>query len=198
MTANQFQTFWDSNYGNTYPISPFLKDAYPERWLRVHSLPGSKRHPENDIEWNELLSRQNTLITDLLVGDFDIILVTGENYLSLKNNQVWSLSPVYSLDHLPFTPLKPISLGSLYPDDYDSDVVYKPIFTQVNWQPPAYNDILKDIAEDNLRVLFVSVSNQCLLAPYDGGVDIIFKDQPIKDLYKTKYKTWLSANEDGF
>lgn len=198
MTANQFQTFWDANYGNTYPISYLLKDAYPERWLRIHSLPRSKRHPENDVEWNELLSRQNTLITDLLISDKCITLVTGENYLSLENNQRWSLSPSYSLDYLPFTHLKPISLGSLYPDDYDSDVIYRPIFTQVNWQPPAYNDILKDIAEDNLRVLFISTTNQCLLAPYDGGVDIIFKDQPIRDLYKMKYRAWLSAREDGF
>lgn len=198
MTANQFQTFWDANYENTYPVSHFLKDAYPERWLRIHSLPGSKRHPENDVKWNTLLSRQNTLITDLLVSEAAITLVTGENYLSLKNDQAWYLSPVDSLDDLPFTALTPISLGLLYPDQYDPDVVYRPIFTQVNWQPPAYDEILKDIAEDNLRMLFVSTTNQCLLAPYDGGVDIIFKDQPIRELYKAKYRAWLSAREDGF
>jgi hypothetical protein len=36
-----------------------------------------------------------------------------------------------------------------------------------------------------------------IIAPYDGGVDIIFGDKHPLSIFKEKYKNWLSKREDG-
>jgi hypothetical protein len=36
-----------------------------------------------------------------------------------------------------------------------------------------------------------------LIAPYDGGVDVILKDLHSCSVFKKKFKDWLSKREDG-
>jgi hypothetical protein len=43
----------------------------------------------------------------------------------------------------------------------------------------------------------MSVDDDTLIAPYDGGVDLILKDKEIRDQYKSKYRNWLSKRDDG-
>lgn len=39
---------WDHNWRRCNPAADDLKHAYPERWVRFHSLPESKRYAETD------------------------------------------------------------------------------------------------------------------------------------------------------
>ncbi len=57
--------------------------------------------------------------------------------------------------------------------------------------------LLKEIAEYELRAYFISIAKECIIAPYDGGMDIILKDTATRDRYKLKYQEWLSLREDG-
>lgn len=196
MTANQFEEIWNKRYASAPPISYFLRDTYPERWFRIHSLPESKRYPENDSDWNILLNRQNTIIGDLLHNDLDILLVTGEYDISSNNKHRWQVSPRDSIQHLLLTELKPIPLKSLN-DEYDLSDFYRPVFSKIYWQPSIWNKLLKEIAKDEFRAFFISINNELIIAPYDGGVDIILKDNSTRDIYKAKYKDWLSGREDG-
>jgi hypothetical protein len=41
-------------------------------------LPESKRYPEDENEWQVLLSRQNEIITDLFGLETTILILTGE------------------------------------------------------------------------------------------------------------------------
>ncbi|MDJ1503014.1 DUF3885 domain-containing protein [Xanthocytophaga agilis] len=68
MTKEQFTIFWSSTFPDTLPISHYFKYDYSDRWFRIHSLPESKRYADNEEEWNILLHRQNTIISDLLGG----------------------------------------------------------------------------------------------------------------------------------
>ena len=45
--------------------------------------------------------------------------------------------------------------------------------------------------------MFISNKENCILAPYDGGMDIIVESQEKRDELKVKYKDWLSTREDG-
>ncbi|TVZ93526.1 hypothetical protein FB157_106248 [Streptomyces sp. BK340] len=41
---------WQRQYSKGSPIAHELRTAYGDRWVRFHSLPGSKRYPETEDE----------------------------------------------------------------------------------------------------------------------------------------------------
>lgn len=195
MTAKEFETFWASTYPDTILISRYFKHDYADRWFRIHSLPESKRYAEDEEEWQRLLERQNTIITDLLGSGEEFLLVTGdaemEGYIELH-----PISEVNSIKDISFTLLNPVDLHKLSPEEYEDGHIYKPMFSEQTWQPNKFNDLLKDIANDELRAFFVSTRNVCIVAPYDGGIDFIVKDQQTKEALKKKYSEWLSDRDD--
>lgn len=56
---------------------------------------------------------------------------------------------------------------------------------------------IREIANDNTQAFFVSFDKKIIVAPYDGGVDFILKNNQTRDNFKEKYKEWLSEREDG-
>jgi hypothetical protein len=123
-------------------------------------------------------------------------LVTGdgemEGYIELH-----PITEVKSIKNISFTCLTQIDLYKLNPEEYEEGHVYKPMFSEQIWQPKKFDDLLMDIANDELRALFVSARNHCIVAPYDGGIDFVVKDQQTKESLKEKYIEWLSFRDDG-
>ena len=197
MTADQFKEFWTSTYPDTVTIGYLFRFDYNARWFRIHSLPESKRYADTDDEWKILLDRQNTIITDLLGDHSNVLLVTGD-YHSDEFEELYPITDVKSISDLTFTPLDHIDLHKLSADEYDPGQVYRPMFSEQVWQRNKFDELLKEIADDQLRAFFISPSNNCIVAPYDGGVDFILKDTQTRDFYKNKYKDWLSKRTDGF
>ena len=196
MTSEHFNTFWATNYPKTIPLSYCFKDDYQERWFRIHSLPESKRYANNEEEWIILLARQNSIIKDLLGDTSKLYAVTGEYDFDGSYETPMFFSNDLFKD-LKFIALDAIDLHKLSPDEYENGTTYRPYIAEINWTENKYNDILKSIADDEIRVFFISVDKKCLIAPYDGGVDFVLENNKTKDAYKTKYKDWLSAREDG-
>jgi len=196
MTSEQFNTFWALNFTDTIPISYYFRLDYSDRWFRIHSLPESKRYPDNEEEWNVLLDRQNKIITDLLGNDSNFILVTG-GYSSEGSIELHPIEEVNSITKIPFVLLDPIDLNKLSPDEYEIGQFYKPMISEQIWQPNKFDSILKDIADDQLKAFFISVDKKLIIAPYDGGVDFILNDTETRNIYKQKYSDWLSQRQDG-
>lgn len=196
MTAEQFNSFWSSTYPDTVLIQHHFRHDYPDRWFRIHSLPESKRYAENESEWSILLDRQNKIISDLLTDNSKFILVTG-GHTSEGYTELHPVDELTSIGKISFVSLNPINLNKLSPEEYDPGQLYTPMFSEQNWEPRKFDNVLKDIAEDNLRAFLVSVGQKLIIAPYDGGVDFILKDTETRDFYKQKYSDWLSAREDG-
>ncbi len=196
MTKEQFNTFWSSTYPGTIPISHYFKHDYADRWFRIHSLPESKRYAETEEEWEMLLHRQNTIITDLL-GNSNFLLVTGD-YSWDDHTELHPLDEIKSIAEIPFVLLDPIDLHKLRPEEYEPKQFYTPQFSEQTWQATKFDNLLKDIAKDRVRAFFISRENNCIVAPYDGGIDIVLKDIETRTNYEAKYKDWLSAREDGF
>jgi hypothetical protein len=196
MTAEQFNKFWTSAYPGTVPISHHFKHDYEDRWFRIHSLPESKRYADNEKEWEILLDRQNKIITDILGDCANVLLVTGD-YSSEGNTESSSPEATRALAGIVFIPLDPIDLNKLNEEDYDAGQLYQLMFSEQIWQPHKFDALLKAVADDQLRFFFISIENRCIIAPYDGGIDFILKDQETKNMYKERYKEWLSARQDG-
>lgn len=196
MTAEEFNNFWTSTYPNSVPIQHYFRHAYPDRWFRIHSLPESKRYAEDESEWDILLDRQNKIISDLLSGNSNFILVTG-GHISEGYTELHPIDEVNSIKEISFVSLNPIDLNKLSPEEYEHGQFYTPMFSEQDWRPKKFDNLLKDIAKDNLRAFLVSIDNELIIAPYDGGVDFILKDNETRNIYKQKYRDWSSAREDG-
>ncbi len=196
MTAEQFNNFWTSTYPGTVLLQHYFRHNYADRWFRIHSLPGSKRYADNEYEWRILLDRQNKIISDLLTNNSNFILLTG-TYTSEGYTEMHPIDEADSIKEILFTSLDSIDLNKLSPKEYDRGQFYTPMFSEQNWRPKKFDNLLIDIAKDNLRAFFISISKELIIAPYDGGVDFIFKDTDTRDFYKQKYSDWLSVREDG-
>jgi hypothetical protein len=197
MTKEEFNEFWAARYYNSIPISHVFKRDYPERWLRIHSLPQSKRYAEDEIEWEILLQRQNSIISDIFGENLQVLLITKVYSDKMGWESSWIEKGRNVLKPYIFTKLEAIELYSRSSEFFEEDMFYTPEFAEVAWNVNQYNNLLKAIANDELRALFVSLEKNAIIAPYDGGMDIILKDVETKEYYRSKYSQWLSARSDG-
>ena len=90
-----------------------------------------------------------------------------------------------------------IDLHRALPERYDPGLHYDALFSPQTWQHGRWDQVLRGIAEDELWVFFVSIPNKCLIAPYDGGVYVIFPDSAARDSARLRYRDWLSERADG-
>ncbi|HSD05776.1 DUF3885 domain-containing protein [Flavobacterium sp.] len=195
MTKEEFKTFWTLTYPDTIPISYLFKNDYTQKWFRIHSLPESKRYPESENEWEILLGRQNQIITDLFGENEKILLVTGEYNWGERATFITDEEEVFK--PYKFLRLDNIDMFEYNSDDYDKGEIYRPAFAEIIWNLNHYNNLLREIAINNVSAFFVSIVKNIIVVPYDGGIDFIFKDSETRDFYKEKYKDWLSEREDG-
>jgi len=196
MTKDDFKTLWTTRYPSSIPISYTLRNDYEDRWFRIHSLPDSKRYADNEAEWTTILSRQNAIITDVLGDGSRLLLVTGY-YVFEGHEELSSPVDADSIRKFSFTSLDDIDLHNARPGENEAGEVFRPMFCSVTWSPGGFNDLLRDIAQDSVRAFFIAVDTDIIIAPYDGGVDIIVTNRAARDQYKSKYRDWLSKRDDG-
>ncbi len=194
MTTAQFDKCWHDTYPEVIPLAHYFRHVYPDRWFRIHSLPDSQRYAYTEAEWAILLERQNTLLTDLLGDKSAVVVVSGEyQFEDMINTDLAS----DTLTALPFSLAKSVDLHKFDPANYETGSFYQPMFNVQTWQPNRFDELLKEIADDQTRAFFISWQNACIVAPYDGGVDVLLKDSPTRDYYREKYKSWLSPYASG-
>lgn len=192
MQGTEFIKYWQTKYPEALPINHELKNDYPDRWLRVHSLPESKRYAENESEYQIILDRQNTLINDLLGNNAEIIILFGLYTADLSNDNYKELT-----DFGDFDMVQTISLHKERPNEYEDEIYFDIYIKSDQWIINSRNEILRAIADDEIRAMFICPSKDCIFAPYDGGMDIVVNSIEKRDELKLKYKDWLSKREDG-
>lgn len=192
MSESEFIDYWNKEYPESFPINHELKWNYPDRWFRIHSLPESKRYADNEDEYKILLVRQNKLINDLIGQESEVVISFGLYRNDITNDNYKELT-----DFGEFLKVLTIDLHKERPEEYE-DKMYFDIFVKTEkWESGKRDKILKAIADDEIRAMFVSPSNRCVIAPYDGGVDVIVNSTEKRDNLKAKYGNWLSDREDG-
>ncbi|WP_452225817.1 DUF3885 domain-containing protein [Lacinutrix cladophorae] len=169
-----------------------MRSYYPKRWLRIHSLPESKRYAESEEEYQIILNRQNELISNLIGENSDIIIATGQYEWETTNKLSTEI-----VEYSNFDKVRTIDLHKIYPEEYDENDFFGVYITSGVWRKNNKNELLKNIADDEFRAMFVCPKRNCIVAPYDGGMDIIVDTQEKRDELKTKYKDWLSERKDG-
>lgn len=192
MTEDAFIEYWKKEYPEALPINNELKWVYPDRWFRIHSLPESKRYANSADEYKIILDRQNQLIDDLIEEESEVVISFGLYANDITNDNYKKLT-----DFGEFQKVFTIDLHNERPEEYEDEMYFDIFVKTEKWKSGGKNEILKAIADDEIRAMFVSPSKKCVIAPYDGGVDIIVDSCEKRDRLKSKYKDWLSDREDG-
>src|SRR5438105_14999009 len=69
-------TDWWQWFPGCEPVAHRLRAAFPARWVRFHSLPGSKRYPVDEGEYATVLERHNCILGELLGPERRAVLLT--------------------------------------------------------------------------------------------------------------------------
>lgn len=191
MIGKEFEKFWKDYFNQTIPLNYLFKEVYRERWLRIHSLPQSKRYPDNEIEMNIILQRQNQIISDFYNENEEIYLVMTNIIHKNEKHELISFYP-----NLNFERSYLIELEKHFSNNFNNDEILDVFVCKNRWNINSYDEILKDIANDISRAFFISLNNKTIVSPYDGGIDIILNSETEKSIFREKYKEWISKRKD--
>lgn len=192
MSESEFMLYWNKEYPEAFPINHELKRIYHDRWIRIHSLPESKRYAEAEAEYQIVLDRQNQLIEDLIGEGTEIAISFGLYSDDLTNENYKELT-----DFGEFQKVFTVDLQKERPEEYETQM-YFDIFVKIEkWKKGGRDEILRAIAVDYIRAMIICPSKNCIIAPYDGGVDIIVGSPEKRNKLKLKYQDWVSKRGDG-
>ena len=190
MTPEEFRRYWEATYPACPPVSYLLRQALGERWLRIHTLPASKRYAESEAEYREVLHRHNTVLTDLL-GEGQPFVVVSTGYAET------SAPELVRHEAAEYYPASRHVLTACMEDEPPR--LYWHFFMDVQcWQPGMADSLLRQFADYAVaNVCFVSVERQSIYAPYDGGADIFLSCASERDVLHHRYAAWLSTHPLG-
>ncbi|MDF1837888.1 MAG: hypothetical protein P1V35_08470 [Planctomycetota bacterium] len=179
---------WMVQFGHVAPLGYVCRVEFLDRWLRIHSLPESKRYPDNEGEMGELLLRHNEVATHVLGLHGECIMVTGRGVLSpgVIESAPWP-DHSQSMERMP---------GLGYQADEDCLIEFHG--KRFIWEPGKFDSLIRDVAEESDgNILFFSPSMGTIYCPYDGGADLILAHPELVPPLKERWASWLSALESG-
>jgi hypothetical protein len=193
MKPEQITAFWRRAFGDIAPVGYVCRAAMRDRWLRIHSLPGSKRYPEDAADYAELLLRHNEVATTILGVRLPCLLFIGRFRSSPSASGV---SDVPDLEGVRFVDVSKLSTPSdNAPDRIDRLHVAAGL---VEWERGRFDRLIQASAEDKTGpVLFASIKSEEAYAPYDGGADLFLNSPERVQVMKQRWSAWLSSRRDG-
>ena len=190
------EIWWNSFYGSATPVSYILREEIPDRWLRIHSLPESKRYADTPSEYSLLLARQNEVAKEVLGSQSECVLFSGQIVESPESkNRLLNFSEFASINFELFKTIE------RYEPQIDPE--FGPDFiniwwASIVWEPKKFDDIIKLVANDEVRhILFASLLTGESYAPYDGGADLFCSSIERRNELKQQYRQWLSEHPQG-
>ncbi len=181
---------WSEDYSKAFPVGFMLREAYKERWLRIHNLPHSKRYPEGKNDESELVKR-NLESAKHILGTKNITLFVSF-YSEAPNAKLSGPEWIKSFN-FNWIACKDIS-------DEDGEDPYYLITYGVNfdWNKELFKKIILDVVNENIsNIAFFSGETKGIFSPYDGGADLFYLDKSQKIIAEKIFKNWLSIREDG-
>lgn len=169
-------------YCQAFPLAHLMRGDFPENWLRIHSLPASKRYPDCDSERETVLDRYAQFGSALLGEDAPCLIFQSVPVgLSLRPKLMPELAW-----------LAVQQVGDDEDDRWDSWM------TRLNWQPKILRPLLLAIAEDRERhIAFLSETTDCVFVPYDGGADGFSLNEALVRRLSSEFGPWQSSLASG-
>lgn len=176
-------SLWGNSYSSVQPTGWALRAAFPDRWLRIHSLTDCKRYAETEQDWSTLNERHRHATSLLLREDEDGYLVVP---WSCAENEVFhelGLRPSLELPAFQPDPNAPAT-GPYHISGY-------------RWRFDAFSPILEAVSDWKTMALFVTADASRIYAPYDGGADLFTSNSGHLSVLEADLKAYLSPLKSG-
>lgn len=173
---------WAQRWPESLPIAHELKEIYEDRWVRFHSLPGSKRFPASAAEMAELLRRHNAVLAELTGAGEDLIVIVAEVATTPEpaapDPDFWTAIPWHYAD---------------------PDLLFAHLYvTTEAWEPGSLDELLRTIVAEEISGVIVAPPDLgWLYHPYAGGADVVLPDAPARDKLAASFTDWRSTHPSG-
>jgi len=185
MNPDQTLNAWRAAFPHAGPTGFLCRQATPQRWVRIHSLPEAKRYADSDKERMEVLRRYNEAAQELLGQDSNCVLFTTQ----FSEKCLWEPDEQGPLDQLALTHVM---------TDGEEDDAMQFFAADVTWRSGDFDLLLSTVADDKTGpVLIFNPARQTAFAPYDGGADLFFRSAEDADRTRPMFQSWLSDRPDG-
>lgn len=182
---------WRERFGDRAPVAHELPQQLRDRWVRFHSLPGSKRYATDAFERATVLHRHYTVLTELF-GDREVFILTSK----------WSgdATPPRTRFDVRINPGAELWRSFLSTDDADPAFI---VFTHVYaaytaWTVGGLDRLLSATARwETANVMIGDSRLERMYHPYDGGADVLLADSVERDTLRERHADWLSAHPSG-
>lgn len=185
----RFPQLWHHFYGESHPLGHELRVSQRQNWVRFHSLPDSQRYAKTDREMDTILTRQNAIAEQTMSSD-------GRGWL------VCCVSDEAEHQDRPH-PYRNL-IAEFHMQKYwnflgepDGEVTLWVHAAPIQWQPHFFDAVLTEIANDEVRALWIAATSGSIFAPYDGGIDCIVPTPVAMNALRDRFRTWLSSHPDG-
>jgi hypothetical protein len=175
---------WDEKWPGCSK-APYELRGMRDRWVRFHTLPASKRYPETESEYEAILRRHNTVLSELAGGSKVFVVTAG--YSEDRSARTVAVHP-----------------GATYwtsvciDDDPEYGSHMHLYVSQMRWSSGRVDPLLRLVADDVIgNVLVADARLRWLYHPYDGGMDVITSSAAERETLKERHRDWLSAHPAG-
>ncbi|MFD4990834.1 hypothetical protein ACFWH7_03710 [Cellulosimicrobium cellulans] len=186
--ATRLTELWERRWPDVEPLGHMLRVECPDRWVRFHSLPESKRYAENATDYEEILRRHRTVLYELL-GSADSRALHGLYVIGVDWD--WrDLAAGWTKRHLPGAwPWR-----SSAPNGDDGHHYF---WAASDPPEPEIDALLLGAADDQCHIVIGAHDLSWLYCPYDGGADVLLPSKAERDALKERHTDWLSSYPGG-
>ena len=185
--TSMLSMMWQRQWPNCSKL-PYELRGIRDQWVRFHTLPDSKRYPATDAEYQTIMARHNTVLTELVTGTTVLVVTVG-----------------YSDDAEPERPCRSPETVAAHPGAAywtsactDEESWIHLYVSEIPWTAGSLDTLLRHVADDVIaNVLVADPDLRWLYHPYDGGMDVLLSSTTERDALRDRHLAWLSARPDG-
>jgi hypothetical protein len=183
--ARALNARWDARWPGSAPIGWQLDRD--ERWVRFHSLPGSKRYADSPDEYAEILRRHNAVLADL-----QGTLAPARLIVMAEDWDHHSFLAGWSRQALPAAwPWRIVR------DESDPEAPPAYCWVASGLSAEALDELLLAVADEKAEVMLADPDLEWIYRPYDGGADVYLPTVGARDELRERHAGWLSDHAPG-
>ena len=184
-------SLWDQRWPGCSKV-PYELRGVRDRWVRFHALPGSKRYPDSESEYEIILYRHNEVLSELIDGAALLVVTSG------CPERPQPQDPGRSPETVAVHSEASYWTSACLDDEPGFESWIHLYASQMTWSAGCLNPLLRLVADDVIaNVLVADVGLQWLYHPYDGGMDVMLPSSVERDALRERHRDWLSSHPSG-
>jgi len=184
--ADGLTALWQARWPRSEPIGHRLRVAYPDRWVRFHSLPDGKRYADSETERREVADRHQTVLDGLHTTGSLVVIAEDRDHRDLHGG--WSRHVAGRW---------PWRISTDFPswDSEDGTPAY--FWASSVDGPTELRALLADAADDEADFIVGAADLRWVYAPYEGGADVLLPSSVERDVLARRHEDWLPQGAHG-